>query len=83
MSGRTARRGLVDALTGLAFVIALFAVLGYTYGAPSTAPTLRLAGSRRPAGPLRTGQPQRNHRRATAQPAVATGTLNAGGEERR
>jgi hypothetical protein len=35
MSGRTARRGLVDALTGLAFVIALFAVLGYTYGAPS------------------------------------------------
>jgi len=35
MSGRTARRGLVDALTGLAFVIALFAVLGYTYGAQS------------------------------------------------
>ena len=26
---------------------------------------------------------QRNHRRATTQPAVASGTLNAGGEERR
>ena len=33
--------------------------------------------------PLRTDQPQRNHRRAPAQPAVAPGTPNAGGEERR
>jgi len=28
-------------------------------------------------------QPQRNHRRATTQPAMAPGTLNADGEERR
>ena len=34
-SRRNARRGLVDALSGLAFVVALFAILGYVYGAPT------------------------------------------------
>jgi len=35
MSGRRARHSLVDAFTGLGLVIALFAVLGYAYGASS------------------------------------------------
>ena len=35
MSGRRARHSLVDAFTGLGLVIALFAVLGYVYGASS------------------------------------------------
>ena len=52
--------------------------------APQARPTVTAGGCcppiTRPAGADR---PQRNHRRATAQPAVAPGTLNAGGEERR
>ncbi len=34
-SGRNGRRGLVDTLSGLASVVALFAILGYAYGANS------------------------------------------------
>ena len=34
LSGRKASRRVVDSLTGLAFMIALFAILGYAYGAP-------------------------------------------------
>ena len=45
---------------------------------------VRLVGRRLPvAEPPGADQPQRNHRRAPTQPAVATGTLNADGEERR
>ena len=52
--------------------------------APQARPAVRVEGSRLPVpGPPGADQPQRNHRRATTQPAVATGTLNAAGEERR
>jgi len=45
---------------------------------------LRAEGSSLPiTRPARVDQPRGNHRRATAQPALAPGTLNAGGEERR
>ena len=45
---------------------------------PQTRLGVRLEGRRLPvAGPARADQPQRNHRRATTQPAVAAGTLNA------
>ncbi len=44
---------------------------------------LRLVGSRPPDASHGPDRPQRNHRRATTQPAMASGELNAGGEERR
>ena len=45
---------------------------------PQTRLGLRHEGRRLPvAGPPGADQPQRNHRRATTQPAVAAGTLNA------
>ncbi|MBV9423139.1 MAG: hypothetical protein JOZ98_09525 [Solirubrobacterales bacterium] len=52
--------------------------------APQTRLGVRHEGRGLPvAQPARADQPQRNHRRATAQPAVAIGALNATGEERR